>query len=156
MYFLKVYELKLHVKLRTCSSVMSILKNGMHCSSCGTIWKKKTSQFLLDNKNWYKGKGEKSDKMWSRNTWQTTLTIRIYFLVFFVIIKLFRSVVFNRELAELSLEQRCPTVFFRSPQLWRMNVAIRHINIQLWIQSNSVITNSLGPTRFVRYNRGSL
>jgi len=24
----------------------------------------------------------------------------------------------------------CPTVFFRSPQLWRMNVAIRHINIQ--------------------------
>ena len=25
------------------------------------------------------------------------------------------------------LEQRCPTVFFCSPQLWRMNMAIRHI-----------------------------
>jgi hypothetical protein len=25
------------------------------------------------------------------------------------------------------LQQRCPRVFFRSPQMWRMNAAIRHI-----------------------------
>jgi len=26
--------------------------------------------------------------------------------------------------------QRCPKVFFHSPQLWKINFAIRHINIQ--------------------------
>jgi hypothetical protein len=26
-----------------------------------------------------------------------------------------------------ALNQRCPRVFFRSPQMWRMSVAIRHI-----------------------------
>ena len=26
-----------------------------------------------------------------------------------------------------SLVQRCPRIFFRLPQMWRMNIAIRHI-----------------------------
>ena len=33
----------------------------------------------------------------------------------------------HHESRQTDLKQRCPRVFFRSPQMWRMNMAIRHI-----------------------------
>jgi len=39
---------------------------------------------------------------------------------------------------KINLKQRCPPVFLRSPQLWQMNPAIRHISIYLQLNASEL------------------
>ena len=54
------------------------------------------------------------------------------------------------------LDQRCPTVFFHSPQLWRMNVAIRHIAIHIFKIVTLYLLTGLFPTKLIKFIESKL